>query len=157
MSFANLNKSADTCKFFHTNTINTISWSICSILRYHSGQRKMWNRHGVKSVQIRNFFWSVFSCIWAEYRKIRTKNNSAFGHFSCRERNCVQTWFFRCRSSRKFLQHCKESCRAEFQLRVYELIRTIQRSTSIIKKLVCIWIHDVLVISRKYVEVYLAI
>ena len=76
---------------------------------------------------------------------------------SCSERNCVQTWFLRCRSSRKFLQHCKESCRAEFQLRVYKLIGTIRRSTSIIKKLVCIWIHDVLVISRKYVEVYLAI
>ena len=29
----------------------------------------------LKSVQIRSFFWSVFSCI-------RTKNNSVFGHFS---------------------------------------------------------------------------
>ena len=34
-----------------------------------------------KSVQIRIYFWSVFSCIQSEYRKIRTTNNSAFGHF----------------------------------------------------------------------------
>ena len=38
--------------------------------------------HFVKSVQIRGYFWSVFSCIQSEYRKIQTRNNSAFGHFS---------------------------------------------------------------------------
>ena len=51
--------------------------------------------HCVKSVQIRSYFWSVFSCIWTEYgdlqsnlriqskyRKIRTRNNSVLGHFS---------------------------------------------------------------------------
>ena len=38
--------------------------------------------HYVKSVQIRSFFWSVFSCIQSEYRKIRTRKNSVFGHFS---------------------------------------------------------------------------
>ena len=45
--------------------------------------------HCVKSVQIRSYFWSVFSCIRTEYgdlrskyRKIRTRNNSVFGHFS---------------------------------------------------------------------------
>ena len=31
--------------------------------------------HCVKSVQIRSYFWSIFSCI-------RTRNNSVFGHFS---------------------------------------------------------------------------
>ena len=31
--------------------------------------------HCVKSVQIRSYFWSVFSCI-------RTRNKSVFGHFS---------------------------------------------------------------------------
>ena len=36
----------------------------------------------VKSVQIWSYFWSVFSCIQSEYRKIRTRNNSVFGHFS---------------------------------------------------------------------------
>ena len=39
-------------------------------------------RHCVKSVQIWSFFWSVFSCIQGEYRKIRTRKNSVFGHFS---------------------------------------------------------------------------
>ena len=38
--------------------------------------------HCVKSVQMRSFFWSAFSCIWTEYRKIRTIKNSVFGHFS---------------------------------------------------------------------------
>ena len=36
----------------------------------------------VKSVQIRTFFWSVYSCIHPEYRKIRTRKNSVFWHFS---------------------------------------------------------------------------
>ena len=36
----------------------------------------------MKSVQIRTYFWSIFSCIWTEYRKIRTRNNTIFGHFS---------------------------------------------------------------------------
>ena len=48
--------------------------------------------HCVKSVRIRSFFWSVFSCIRpgygdllckSEYRKMRTRKNSVFGHFSC--------------------------------------------------------------------------
>ena len=30
-------------------------------------------KHDVKSVQIPSFFWSVFSCIWTEYRKIRIR------------------------------------------------------------------------------------
>ena len=33
-----------------------------------------WLQHCVKSVQRRSLFWSVFSCIWTEYRKIRTRN-----------------------------------------------------------------------------------
>ena len=41
-----------------------------------------WRPHCVKSVQIRSYFRSVFSCIWTEYRKIRTRNNSVFGHIS---------------------------------------------------------------------------
>ena len=45
---------------------------------------KKWlsNNHYVKSVKMQSFFWSVFSCIWTEYRKIRTRQNSVFGHFS---------------------------------------------------------------------------
>ena len=38
--------------------------------------------HCVKSAQIRSYFWSVFSSIQSEYRKLRTRNNSVFGHFS---------------------------------------------------------------------------
>ena len=39
----------------------------------------------MKTVQIRSFFWSVFSCIRIKYRKIRTRKNSVFGHFLRRE------------------------------------------------------------------------
>ena len=38
--------------------------------------------HYVTSVQIRSFLWSVLSCIRTEYRKIRIRKNSVFGHFS---------------------------------------------------------------------------
>ena len=45
--------------------------------------------HWVKSFQIRSFFWSVFSCIQSEYRKIRTWKKSVFGHFL----RCVAKWW----------------------------------------------------------------
>ena len=48
--------------------------------------------HWVKIVQIQSYFWSIFSCIrtecrvnlriQSECRKIWTRNNSIFGHFS---------------------------------------------------------------------------
>ena len=38
--------------------------------------------HCVKSVQIRSFLWSLFSFIRTEYRKIRTRKNFVFEHFS---------------------------------------------------------------------------
>ena len=38
----------------------------------------------MKSVQMRSYFWSVFSCIQPKYRKIRTRKNYVFGHFSLR-------------------------------------------------------------------------
>ena len=38
--------------------------------------------HCVKNVQVRSFCWPVFSCNRTEYRKIRTRKNSIFGHFS---------------------------------------------------------------------------
>ena len=37
-------------------------------------------KHCMKSVQIQSYFWS-------EYKKIRTRNNSVFGHFSRSARN----------------------------------------------------------------------
>ena len=33
--------------------------------------------HGVESVQIRVFFWSVFSCIRTEYRKSESSENKS--------------------------------------------------------------------------------
>ena len=38
-------------------------------------------RNCLKSVQIQNFFWSVFSRMLIEYGKIRTRKNFVFGHF----------------------------------------------------------------------------
>ena len=40
------------------------------------------NKCDICLVQIRSFFWSVFSCIQSEYKKIRTRKTSIFGHFS---------------------------------------------------------------------------
>ena len=36
----------------------------------------------MKNVQIRSFFWSVFSYIQSKYRKMRTRKYSVFGYFS---------------------------------------------------------------------------
>ena len=44
----------------------------------------------VKNVQIRSCFWYAFSCFRTEYKKIRTRRNSAFGHFS---RSVLINWF----------------------------------------------------------------
>ena len=64
----------------------------------------MFLRHCVKSVLIRIYFWSVFSCILTEYRdlwsiqskykKIRTRNNCLFGHFSRSEGDYVSANLF---------------------------------------------------------------
>ena len=40
------------------------------------------NSHCVKSAQIRSYFWPLFFSTRTEYKKIRTRNNSVFGHFS---------------------------------------------------------------------------
>ena len=47
----------------------------------HPPIRLLCEAHCMKSVQIRIYFWSLFFCIRTEYRKIRTRNNSVFGHF----------------------------------------------------------------------------
>ena len=46
----------------------------------------------VKSVQIRSYFWSIFSCIQFKYRKIRTRNNTVFGRFSHSVLLRLKTW-----------------------------------------------------------------
>ena len=44
----------------------------------------------MKSAQIRSFFWPVFSYIQSEYRKVQTRKNSVFGHFS-RSENMINS------------------------------------------------------------------
>ena len=44
-------------------------------------KRRKNHGHCVKSVQMRRYFWSIFSCIRSEYRKIQTKETSIFGQF----------------------------------------------------------------------------
>ena len=46
-----------------------------------------------KSDQIRSSFWSAFSCIRSEYRKIRTRKNSVFGNFF----HAVWAWYVTCK------------------------------------------------------------
>ena len=52
----------------------------------------------VEIVQIRSFFLSVFPCIQSQYRKIQTRNNSVFGHFSrnvfYRHLNIILIYFY---------------------------------------------------------------
>ena len=64
--------------------IMTFSWKFEACLQFRK------QHHCVKSVQRRSFFWSVFSYIrteylriQSEYKKIRTRKNSVFGHFLC--------------------------------------------------------------------------
>ena len=79
-------------RFLHIFTIaNELTGFSISRL---ANMEDFFKRHCVKSVQIRIYFWSVFSCIWteygeiwslriqSEYRKTRTRNNSVFGNFS---------------------------------------------------------------------------
>ena len=58
-------------------TKNSNYYSLAIQLLKTISPRCLW----VKSVQKWIFFWSVCSCIWTEYRKIRTGRNSVFGHF----------------------------------------------------------------------------
>ena len=72
--------------------------------------------HCVKSVQIQRFFWSLFSCIWTEYRDLLRKSpysvrllentdqkNPAFGHFS---RRAPTTFNDTCCSQHQFYIYC---------------------------------------------------
>ena len=62
--------------------------------------------HCVKSVQIRSFFWSIFSRIRTEYGEIRTRKNSVFGHFSRSVNSCVIFWnYYITRSFKYVLTH----------------------------------------------------
>ena len=49
---------------------------------YFSYHKTVCDYHCIKSVQIRSIFWSAFSRIQPEHRKIRARKNSVFGLFS---------------------------------------------------------------------------
>ena len=51
--------------FFRKLPFSTMIFAVLS----HSGRHSLHHNHCVKSVQIRNFFWSVFSCIQSETGK----------------------------------------------------------------------------------------
>ena len=66
------------------------------MLLFHDQNIK--NQHCVKSVQIRSFFWSAFSCIRTEYGDLRSKfipntekygpeKTPVFGQFLCSATN----------------------------------------------------------------------
>ena len=64
-------------------------WFRSHTWKYNIQANKRLTMHCVKSVQIRSYFWSIYIvnlCIQSEQRKIRTRNNSVFGHFSRSER-----------------------------------------------------------------------
>ena len=54
--------------------------------------------HCVKSVLIWSYVWSVFSCIQSEYRKIRTRNNSAviawWKNLMLTNKRTLKDWFY---------------------------------------------------------------
>ena len=56
-------------------SINAVRWvPNCNIGESYLGSyQTSMMKHCVKSVQIRSFFCSVFSCIWTEYGDLRTK------------------------------------------------------------------------------------
>ena len=67
---------------FSENFANVLNEWFLSDRRLTENEIEQNITHCLKSVQIRSYFWSVFSCIRTEYRKIRNRNNSVFGHFS---------------------------------------------------------------------------
>ena len=62
---------------FETNDTNKMFILVCVSIYFNNSLH-----HCVKIVQIRSFSWSVFSWNQSEYKKIRTRKNSVFGHFS---------------------------------------------------------------------------
>ena len=81
------------------------------------------------------FLWSVFSCIKSEYRKIRTRKNSVFGHFS-----------------RSDLGKEKEYCKT-FHLRLL----TTKNNDRILRKLdkILFWSHLGLFLQNFFLQIFL--
>ena len=66
-----------------TRVLHIIICPLVSFLLCEQGRQRVtaWK----VSKYIRRYFWSVFSCILTEYRKIQTRNNTIFGQFSHKE------------------------------------------------------------------------
>ena len=74
-----VSENAYYCIFYEERQENS------NVFRGHMRGKLTWTRlvlDCVKSVEIRRFFWSAFSYIHFEYRKIRTRKSSIFRHFS---------------------------------------------------------------------------
>ena len=75
-------------EFWISSIFNAFKIHICKLARGATSWswKKIRKRHCLKSIQIRNYFWSVFSCIRDRIWRF-TRNNSVFRHFSRSERN----------------------------------------------------------------------
>ena len=79
----------DICQADYSIHSKLFPWFRSHTWKYNIQANKRLTMHCVKSVQIRSYFWSIYIvnlCIQSEQRKIRTRNNSVFGHFSRSER-----------------------------------------------------------------------
>ena len=98
-AFRNLNLSGTTPQKGQTQS-NNLSAKVClTILWGWNLQICMFIYNIVKSVQIRSFFWFVFSCIWTEYRKIRTRKKFVLGDLSISAKSFVE----KCKPELSFL------------------------------------------------------
>ena len=62
--------------------LGRLDFSIKFWVQFHVHNPSRKSKYCVKSLEIRSYFWSVFSCIQSEFKKIQTRNNSVYGHFS---------------------------------------------------------------------------
>ena len=101
----------DVGKFFRCSSV-----SFDIKLRESTSQKIKYGNtfHSAKSVQIRSYFWLVFSRIQSEYEKIRTRHYSVFGHFSrsvLKRRNIPHRYeTFRFCLLRPIIKICEERC-----------------------------------------------
>ena len=90
--------------------------------------------HYVKSVQIRRFFWSVFSCIWTEYWDLRSKSVQTQENTDQKNPR-IRTLFTQCALKKTTHITCKG-----FQLFTYELKEQ--------KKQLAYWVRSLFINDR---------
>ena len=73
--------SCEFCEICKNTFFTEHLWWLLLDIKFHVTEISHLQPHCVKSAQIRSSFWSVFSCIRTEYRKIRTRKNSVSEHF----------------------------------------------------------------------------